>query len=418
MRRILRSNLALGRAEKITIAIFILIVAATVLNYGVELLSTGQIFAQRARIKMIFLPFAYGILSLAILISANKNHANTSNLKIRIFSVLLIISLWFSTAFSLFLGKLKPDLISLLQGLAQVCGFIIFMSIGNIVSKYSSTLTRYWLNFSGLLCFLGCFTSVSSPPFTLISLQTAIFLIYSYLQKTELIPKRYFFVALISLTRIILVSIQSQDLSLAVALVLALNLGAFALTFLSISIRKSFILLVMVILLIKFPSTNLYGLLRGDVPSDTHDVTLTQRAWEASKVLQLIRESLIQTIFGLGPGSYVDMSLAPDRRTLISAGRNIFQVDDAHFLSSWILLKLGFLGLIVFLLLFMWVLKSIYLILVFSRNLHPLDFLMILLATSGIGVAITAGTNLFTNPLTGISFGVLLVRSSLMRKSF
>ncbi len=72
MRKTLGSVLALGRAEKITIVIFILIVIATVLNFVVEFLSTGQIFAQRAKIKMIFLPFAYGIFLLAVLISPKK----------------------------------------------------------------------------------------------------------------------------------------------------------------------------------------------------------------------------------------------------------------------------------------------------------------------------------------------------------
>jgi hypothetical protein len=111
------------------------------------------------------------------------------------------------------------------------------------------------------------------------------------------------------------------------------------------------------------------------------------------------------------------MTWSPDFRTLISAGRNIEMIDDAHFLTSWVLLKLGFVGLSAFLCLVVVALKSTMEVMTHMEHVNPIDFLFSANVIGGIAIALTAGTNFFTNPLLGISIGIIMARSKILKST-
>ncbi len=404
-----RSFSNLSNSERISILLFFLVLFACLLNLAVDLTTSRQIFSRSALIKRIFLPIAY--LSFIIIFLISKKNERRQNLwNGKNFSILVLFTLWTSTFLNIYLSPAELNLMAIAQGTTQIAGFILFLLIGNLLAEFSSRTFELWKKFSLVLCFFNCFMIFPSTPFSYISFQCALFLLFIF--KTDKVKREYFFlwIPIFVIVRVIYTLIYSNNPSSAVILLFTLNCAIFFVVFCSTKVRRIALRFLAIGLIIFLPGSEIFSLMRGLNLEQISEVSLLQRAWESRQVIDLMEGSLIQFLFGLGPGGYIDMSLAPDLRTLINSGRNLFQVDDPHFLSSWILLKLGLFGLILFISLFLMILRFVYSILTSNLALDPLDFLFILFAISGISISLTAGTNFFTNPLTGISFGVLLSR--------
>lgn len=137
------------------------------------------------------------------------------------------------------------------------------------------------------------------------------------------------------------------------------------------------------------------------------DVTLAQRAYEANAVSQLQNSSLLGFLFGSGPGSSVDLSKSPDAATLYASGRDLLHVPNVHLLTAQLRLKYGVLGEL-------WLISmAAILVKRFAgsaaqgmQGASGPDMALIV-AASSLVYAIPAGANLFTDPMFGISLGVL-----------
>lgn len=139
------------------------------------------------------------------------------------------------------------------------------------------------------------------------------------------------------------------------------------------------------------------------------DVTLAQRGFETSAVIDLIHQSSVSTFLGMGPGGYVNLTGSPDARTLVAAGRHLHAVDDVHLLTSWLLLKGGILGLSAFLgfIVFLVVMTFKHL---GARAPSAFDTLLLMLTWAGVAMALPAATHAFANPLPALAAGLLFVR--------
>lgn len=139
------------------------------------------------------------------------------------------------------------------------------------------------------------------------------------------------------------------------------------------------------------------------------DVTLAHRGYETQQVLDLLGQSPVSLFLGLGPAGTVDLTASPDAATLAAAGRVLAAVDDVHLLSSWLLLKMGVLG-IVWAVLFGIALVRLTTTLLRRPDAHW-DRALLMFVAAGIVSSLPAATNLFTNPLPMLLFGLLLARS-------
>lgn len=139
------------------------------------------------------------------------------------------------------------------------------------------------------------------------------------------------------------------------------------------------------------------------------DITLSHRAYEASVVYEMVGESVVTTLFGLGPGATVDLGASPDAQTLLGAGRTITEVNDVHFLPSFAVLKLGLLGLF-------WVVVVVSVAareviwLALNRESLTWERCLALFVAVGVVASLPAATNLFTNPTVAGLLGVLISR--------
>ena len=139
------------------------------------------------------------------------------------------------------------------------------------------------------------------------------------------------------------------------------------------------------------------------------DVTLAHRGFETAAVLDLILRSPASTLFGMGPGGYVDLTGSPDAQTLLASGRYLPAVDDVHLLTSWLLLKGGVLGLAAFMGFIVFLIVSTFKH-IGDPTPRAFDTLLLMLIWSGIAMALPAATHVFANPLPALAAGLLLAR--------
>jgi len=142
---------------------------------------------------------------------------------------------------------------------------------------------------------------------------------------------------------------------------------------------------------------------------DYEDVTLAHRGYETASVRALVEDDLVSTLFGLGPGATVDLSLSPDAHTLAASGRDLFHVDDVHLFTSYVYLKLGVLGLLWIALVYFSTVKVSTRVLR-VKTLDPWLTMLVIYIAAGVASALPAATNFFADPLTGLLLGVLLAQ--------
>ncbi|BDB62338.1 hypothetical protein [Rhodococcus sp. RDE2] len=135
------------------------------------------------------------------------------------------------------------------------------------------------------------------------------------------------------------------------------------------------------------------------------DVTIAQRGYETNRVLAVLDDSPLALLFGMGPGASVDLSMSPDRVTLLSSGRTLGAVDDVHLLTSYVLLKFGLFGLL-WLGILLW--QVVKLCVEQVRDPDPWRVTLLLFVLSGTVAAIPAATYFFSNPLPALCLGILV----------
>lgn len=161
-------------------------------------------------------------------------------------------------------------------------------------------------------------------------------------------------------------------------------------------------------------TSGVFMLMLGD-GSMAEDVTLAHRAYEAHQVGLLTGSDLASLIFGLGPAATVDLSGSPDAVTLQSSGRILSAVDDVHFLTSWLVLKLGLLGLLWFAGLLIAICREAAHI--FSKNRPRLfESGLLLFIVAGLVHSFPAATYFFSNPLPALLLGILYSRRVVARE--
>jgi hypothetical protein len=152
-------------------------------------------------------------------------------------------------------------------------------------------------------------------------------------------------------------------------------------------------------------NTDLPALMMGQLGL-TDDVTLEHRAYEAAQVFRLVTADPVSLIFGLGPSATVNLTQSPDADTLLSSGRTLTAVDDVHFLTSWVLLKFGLLGLV-------WLVVVLIAFVVEGRHVMSrkrpdvFSVAMLMFAAAGIAAALPAATFFFSSPLPALALGIL-----------
>lgn len=140
--------------------------------------------------------------------------------------------------------------------------------------------------------------------------------------------------------------------------------------------------------------------------SSSSDITIMQRSYEASAVWHEVRGRAITTVFGLGPGGTVNLENAPDASTLVASGRDLRRVESVHLLPSYIILKFGLLGLVLFVGLCV---RAGRVLLGHLTAASPARQAMVLFVICGFVNALPAATFIFSNPLPALFLGYLSV---------
>jgi hypothetical protein len=141
------------------------------------------------------------------------------------------------------------------------------------------------------------------------------------------------------------------------------------------------------------------------LPTQPDDVTIAQREYETTKVVDTLDDSIVRTLFGGGPGATVDLSLSPDVVTLLSSGRDVTAVDDVNLLSTHILMKLGLVGLAWLGLILICTLRLIH---DSARaEVGPAPLIGCVFLAAWIANGIPAATNFLAAPLFGLMFGIV-----------
>lgn len=140
--------------------------------------------------------------------------------------------------------------------------------------------------------------------------------------------------------------------------------------------------------------------------STSTDITIMQRSYEADAVWQAVRTRATTTVFGLGPGGTVNLENAPDASTLVASGRDLRRVESVHLLPSYILLKFGLLGLVLFGTVCV---QSTKVLLRHLTGASAARQAMVLFVVCGFVNALPAATFMFSNPLPALFLGYLSV---------
>jgi hypothetical protein len=378
--------------------------------------SETQIFAKYGASKKVLLPAFYLIIGIFIF-----TRRVSLNSKISRYTWLLLWGFVFTTWLSLLKSLLLPQqtiqLNFLLQGILQISGLVLFIYTGILVANYDEVAVWNWSVLAAVVSVLTAIIDLDLSPFIMLYIPLSFFLLYV---SNKLQGYRRLSLITLGLTCLLVPTYRNlgyESPSLAWILELSSIFLLFLSLFLKPTIRRFFYKSLFSLTLIVLPFTSIFKLLIGISPRNVTDVTLLQRSFETYTVIQVIFKDPITWLFGLGPGGYLNMTWSPDFRTLTLAGRNIEMVDDAHFLTSWILLKLGFVGLSVFLCLVVVALKSTMEVMTHMEHVNPIDFLFSANVIGGIAIALTAGTNFFTNPLLGISIGIIMARSKILKST-
>lgn len=386
----------------VTLSISLIIsgMLASILSVLSSALNSFQFFSFS---KMIILPTVYLLVFIALTWMSKQKVAVFRTLPLWWWVMLGI--LFVSTFLAIWIPRQLILLSPALQGLALILGLLVFVVTGAAAHKWS-TAEKYALLF--VVIGAGVFVRISGVdlgPFSPMVFPAGVIALWLGVRLRE------HRLLLLTFGILLLLPGLSTDLSLANISQLAVGLGLIVLFMIRRKYRKVLLATGIIVVFIGASVSGLSKLLFGD-SNGVLDVTLSHRAFETMAVWEQNLNSPFSFLFGLGPSATIDLSQSPDVNTLLWSGRDIFRVDDVHFISSWIVLKFGVVGLMVLLLLFIWLGKELFAFISASDQIDYFIGSIWIIVLSGLAFGSPAATYIFTYPLIGIGLGILIWNKS------
>ena len=385
-------------SRRLFTALAISLLSAVAVGEVLALRSSGFSFAESGQQRYISAPFVYGSFAL-IALATTRYFAPRWPLWL----VGLLIVTVLSTLFSPLAGP-RFTAGTLIQGLVLFGGTALFGICGLLDIEWVESQRRRFLT---LLLGVGAAAGVlglATGIFSALVLPTAALLLYLAVRRVRLWPLLGIVGAFIVVSSI-MANADAVDPSAASTGQLVVAAGVLALAALPRRARLPVVVLGAVGGLVVLSGSDVPGLFLGR-GADLEDVTLAQRAYETQQVFHQIGTNASTLLFGAGPGATVDLTLSPDSDTLAGSGRVLSAVPSVHLLSSYVLMKTGFVGLI-------WLLVYISAagaaaLRVLRRPVPDLfDLTLVVFVLCGIIQAVPAATFLFSNPLPALALAIL-----------
>lgn len=391
--------------RRILIATSLAILASMIVGLAIGgVQSDKQVFESFGDAKRIALPITYLIFLAVMLVpyQSARPYPRTP-LWWGGFAALVTVS----TAMALLLPRQQIGLKDLAQGLALTAGILVFSHAGFRASEWTRPDEMRLMSTLAVFAVVSAVADIPLGPFIAVEIPTAAGLLYLGIRSW---PRNPIMLLLgVGLTIHGAASlIGHPDASIAVLTQAATCAALLIVLLIPRGLRLGVAIGGSVLALAAAWRSGVWTLMLGD-GSGTTDVTLSHRAHEAASVGQLLEQNVASLLFGVGPSATVDLRGSPDASTLLASGRVLSAVDDVHFLTSWILLKFGLLGLI-------WL---VFLVAALAREVKavlsepkpdPFDGFLLFFVAAGIVTALPAATHFFVNPLPSLFLGVLYAR--------
>lgn len=406
----LRSSIV--SAGRVNLALALSLIACGAVSVVVGANNDLQTFEAFGAVKRYGLPITY-LLFAVVLLMPHKGPYPRAAQPVWWSSLLGLLLL--STALAMLFPRQRIDVTNLLQGVALIGGLLLVSWAGLTAAQSTGNQQLTLIAITAIASVLTQMADVSLGPFISLTIPATAGLIYAGVRL-----RRYR--ALYLLSALILIftlawDIYGQDnVSIAVLTQIATSLVLLVILLTPHRLRLAASLLCAIAAVAFLLKTSVPQLMIGNVPPGVDDVTLTHRAFETSAVFSLLSGSATSILFGMGPAGTVDLSDSPDHMTLVASGRSLANVDDVHFLTSWLLLKLGIFGLA-------WLVAIALVVLVVTlkviKQKKPLvfDAYLLFFLLAGACSAIPAATHFFANPMCALALGLLVGRSNLMQAS-
>lgn len=369
-----------------------------------------QVFALSSLSKRLTLPLVYGAFAFSILKAYRDPSPRSSAVSMPVWWWWLAALVVISTASAVVAPRQDSSLYNVAQGVALPAGLLLLSCAGFQAGRWTASDERRMLL---VLLGGGALSGVLGrglPPFMSLLVPAAFSAVYLSVAQSE----RHW---PLSLAAIVLPAAlvfdvatnpEATRLSIAVLGQIAVCLFLLLLFALPRILQVSAMILGLAASCLVVTRMGVIDLLLGRFQGYS-DVTLSHRGYEAAVVIESVTESPLSFLLGLGPGATVNLNMSPDARTLESSGRVLMAVDDVHFLTSFVLLKFGVLGL-AWVITFATVIAVECVKLCRDRRATPWDRAMVLFLACGLVAALPAATHLFSNPLVAVLLAVLVAR--------
>lgn len=358
-------------------------------------------FASFGAMKKITLPLVYLLFGVGLILQVCAR----SNSRTPIWIPLLLGSLMSSSVLGFAVPRQAFSLSDWLQGALLLGGFVLFALVGSYGGGMTTVHMKTIATVFAVITVMEAITNESVGVF--ISIGYAVTTAGLYLG----IRKRNWLWGISSAGLAAFMSLRLfSDIfaSSAVKGQLAVSFGLIALCLMPRVVRLVTSAVAVIIFPVTFMRSEVLGLMQGHYEGIT-DVTLSHRGYETHQVLDLMQAHPVTYWFGLGPSGTVSLAASPDFSTLYHSGRYLPAVDDVHLLTSWVLLKLGVIGLFVTGVVVAAGLREVLWVLSCDRP-ESFDVLLVNLFLAGLVMSLPAATMLFATPLPALSIGLLHAR--------
>jgi hypothetical protein len=384
---------------------FVGIAATLPVAAGIVYTSSAQVFAVSGLVKYILLPFLYSVALAALLIRAD----NVSRTSLPVFIWVLSGGGFISLAVPIITDGSGANFNALLQGLALVGGFVLLFLVGRRVGNSSDADSMKFFYLLAIWGLIGVALGRSISPFTyVIAPAAAVFLVL--LVKRVVRGTGHVILVITLILAVAASQLLSERASVSSAAIgqIAICLLLFIAANVGAIVRAALLVVGIVVGVVQLAGSDVLRISLG-IYQGISDVPLAQRGYETRVVLDNISRNTFTTLFGLGPGATIDLTWAPDASTLANSGRNLTQVDDVHLLTTWFLLKFGMIGLVCLMAIAGFV--ALAALRIFNaKNTDWVAYSALIFVLATLVLALTAATNLMTNPAFALFLGVLSAR--------
>lgn len=397
------------RSSCLYVSILALILLAAIINIGFKVAYPGlQSFAAAGLAKRLVLPI---VLLTVLMLTFIESRRNASSLPI--WWWILGATVVASSVAAAASQRQEIELVNFLQGAALFALFLMAFLVGARAPEFTAEQKIWLANAVIIGGGLSLWFRQLLQPFVALSVPA----IFVAIVIAVAVPGRRVAYAAIALlliglqVRAILIAPGHDPFSIASAAQIGFGIAVLLLRVLPSPLRKILAVLSVAAAVAVAMNFQLISLMLGNSKFD--DVTIAHRGYEAAQVIDLVRTDPLSVLVGAGPGATVNLENSPDAATLAAAGRNLAAVDDVHLLASYILLKLGLVGLCWFALLLLTIAKEVWRVAVADR-LDWYNAFLVLLLVMGLASGLPAATNFLANPLPALALG-MLVRSGQLR---